>query len=108
MGYADDGMMTVRARLFERIEALESGLEGLTDWEIVERVDEVRRVAHDHGLSALEDMAHGCVAVLAWTPGSAAIRPWLEALREALGCEALDAASVRTWLAALGMRSAHK
>lgn len=107
MGYAEDGMMTVKARIYDRIAALEAGLDGLTEWEIVERVDEVRRMAHDHGMSALEDMAHGCVAVMAWTPGAAAIRPWIEALREALGCEALDAGSVRAWLAALGMRSAH-
>lgn len=107
MGFAEGGMMTVRAGLYERIEALEAGLDQLSDWEIAEQIDAVRHIAHDHGLRALEDMAHGCVAVLAWSPGPAAIRPWLEALHEALGVESLDPGAVRAWLAALGHRVAH-
>ena len=45
--------------------------------------------------------------MLAWSPGRTAIKPWLEALHEALGCEALDPGAARVWLAALGQRMAH-
>ena len=107
MGIAEGGMMTVRAGLYERIEALEAGIEGMSDWEIAEQVDAVRHIAHHHGLRALEEMAHGCVSMLAWSPGRTAIKPWLEALHEALGCEALDPGAARVWLAALGQRMAH-
>jgi hypothetical protein len=107
MGMAEDGMMTVRARLMEQIERLEAELSALSPCEIVERVDTVRRIARDHGLGPLADMARGLESVLAWGSSHGTIQAWITALKEAVGCETLDHAASRTWLAALGLRTGH-
>jgi hypothetical protein len=107
MGMAEDGMMTVRARLLDQIERLETELPALSPCEIVERVDTVRRTARDHGLGPLADMAHGLESIMAWGSSRETIQTWVAALKEAVGCETLDHAASRTWLAALGLRTGH-
>ncbi len=107
MGMAENGMMTVRAGLLTRIERLEAELSTLSPCQIVEQVDSVRRIAREHGLVPLSDMAHSLESLLAWGPSSKSIQPWLTALKEAVGCEALDKAASQSWIAALGLRIGH-
>lgn len=107
MGCAENGLMAVRAGLLDRIEAIEAVLPALAPADIVNRVDEVRRLAREAGLEALSDMAHGVESVLARHGSVDAIAPCIAALRDAVGCETLDQRSVGAWLASLGLRLTH-
>jgi hypothetical protein len=104
MGMAEDGMMTVRSRLFDKIERLEADFSRLSPCDIANQVDAIRRVAKENGLLPLADMAHSFESMLAWGSSRGAIAPWIAALKEAAGCESLDLAASRAWIAALGLR----
>ncbi len=107
MGINEGGMMTMRASVLRLIEQLEAALDQLTPCEIAGQVDRIRQLSKEANMLALADMAHGVETILAWGPGQPVLQPWISALKEAAGCEALDENAVQSWLAALGMRHAH-
>ncbi len=102
MGIEEGGRMTARAALYERIDRLEAEFQGLPAGVVAAQVDDIRRLARDTGFPALADLAYGAERQIARAPGTASLGPWIVALKEATGCDALDSAAVGGWLASLG------
>lgn len=106
MTISESGLMTVRAKIYRRIEHLEGAISTASPSEIAEQVDRIRRMARDSGLEALANMAHGLESQLARSCERETLYAWTEALKDAVGCEELDKAAASIWLAALGQRHA--
>jgi hypothetical protein len=104
MGVSEDGMMQVQARLFDRIDQIAAELPHITVARLANEVDEVRRVAIAHGMLPLAELAHGLESALAQTKVATMVRPFLETMRDAIGCERLDQATATTYLAAVNQR----
>jgi hypothetical protein len=104
MGVAPDGLMVVRAQLCDRIDAIAAELAQLSPSQVAARIDEVRCVARDYGLVPVEAIAQGLESALSGLTACASVRPWLDTMRDAVGCERADPATVQTYLAAIGQR----
>ncbi|MEY2927450.1 MAG: hypothetical protein RL367_1927 [Pseudomonadota bacterium] len=100
----DDPLLSVRGDLAARIEHLLAALPGLTRGQMAAAVDDVRKIARDHGMVPLADLASACETALSGTCSILLMRHWLESLRDVVGCHSLPADAARVWLAALGLR----
>jgi hypothetical protein len=101
-----DGMKLVRGDLAERLDALEGRLARRGPHGAAEAVAAIARIAGDHDLRPVQRLAEGLTVALGEGGRGAAIGPWLEQLREAIGCAATDEASGSARLAAILTRLA--
>jgi hypothetical protein len=99
--------MAARAALYRQIEALEAAMDSMTIMNLAQAVDAIRASARDHGFLALADLAHGFESMLAHAPTRVSLGPWLDALKDAVGCESLNRAAVAAWQVDLRHRAAH-
>lgn len=104
MGIAKDALMQVQAQLCERIDLLTTNLPDMTVSRLAHEVDELRRIAGQYGLTPVVEIAHGLESELANSTGAAMAMSFLEKMRDAVGCERLDAAATQTYLAAINQR----
>lgn len=104
MGIAKDALLQVRAELYERIDALAADLPHMSISRLAHEVDALRRAADLHGLTPVVDIAHALESALANSTGGALALSFLEKMRDAVGCERLDAAATQTYLAAINQR----
>jgi hypothetical protein len=104
MGFADDGMMQVQARLLDRLDQIECELPHITIARLACEIDEVRRMATAHGMVPLAELAHGLEDSLARSPVAAMAQPFLDTMRDAVGCQKLDYGTAQTYLAAVNQR----
>lgn len=104
MGIANGAVMRAQAQLCDRIDRLAIEVPHLSVSRLAHEVDQLRRIATDYGLSPVADIARGLERALAGSEGGVVIMPFLEAMRDAVGCERLDAATSRTYLAAINQR----
>lgn len=104
MGRAEDALLGIRAQLADRIEGLVEQAERLPTARIAAEVNEVRRMAADHGLSAVAQLAHVLSSRLGNGSGAISTRPFLEAMRDAAGCDLAGPQVSAAYLAALGQR----
>lgn len=104
MGIARDALMQVQAQLCERIDRLAADLPQMSISRVAHEVDELRRIAGQYGLMPVVEIAHGLESALAGLTGVAMAKPFLEKMRDAVGCERLDAAATQTYLAAINQR----
>ncbi len=104
MGIAKDALMQAQAQLWERIDSLTAGLPQLSISAIAHEIDELRRIAGDHGLIPVVEIAHRLESELAVSRGGPMVASFLEAMRDAVGCDRLDAAATQVFLAAVNQR----
>ena len=104
MGIAKDALMQVQAQLCDRIDRLTMDLPHITVSRLAHEVDELRRIAGQYGLTPVVEIAHGLESELAHSAGGAMAMSFLEKMRDAVGCERLDAAATQTYLAAINQR----
>ncbi len=91
--------MAARAQIYAHIEALEMTHIGSSPVAIAQDVDAIRKMASDHGFLVLADLSHGFSAWLAHHQKNGAdLAEWIEALKDAAGCEALDRGVASAWL----------
>ncbi len=104
MGFADDGMMQIQARLLDRLDQITCELPRMSVARLASEVDEVRRLATAHGLVPLAELAHSLENTLAITPAAVLVHPFLDMMRDAVGCEKYDLSTTQTYLAAANQR----
>ena len=104
MGIAADALIEIQAQLCDRIDKLAMELPHITISRLAHEVDEVRRIAGDYGLTPVVEIAHGLESALASSEGNLMIMSFLETMRDAVGCDRLDAAATQTYLAAINQR----
>src|SRR3546814_12373784 len=74
-----------RHRLAGRIDALAGALPHTALTQIVQGIDEIRCLARDHGFAAVEMLASRLESTAAKPWSRAAVRPYLDAMRDATG-----------------------
>ena len=104
MGFAADALMQVRAQLCDRIDRIASEMAHLSPSQLACQIDELRRTARDHGMLPLEELARGLESALSGSEGGVMVLPFLESMRDAVGCERIDAAAAQSYLAAVNQR----
>ena len=104
MGCEQDGLLVVRADLCDRLDRLQQAAERMTVRDLVQGIAAIRTLAAAYGLApvvALADAFHravqlqhrGCPAGL-----------YFDRLRDAVGCEPMDAAATQALLASVSVR----
>jgi hypothetical protein len=104
MGIACDALMQIKAQLCDRIDALAEQLPHMSLTQLANQVDDVRRIAREYQLLPLEQLARGLGSALSTSEGSIMVLPFLETMRDAVGCERVDAAAAQSYLAAVNQR----
>jgi hypothetical protein len=94
----------IDVELGARIDQIERDFRALSIGELCRRADLVRQLARAHGREPLARLAGGLRDALAREQRGTAIRPWLDGMRGALGCEVGDEASTGVFLAAVAVR----
>jgi hypothetical protein len=102
MGIATHALLQVQAQLCERIDKIAMELPHLSIARLAGEVDELRRIAGNHGLAPVVEIARGLESALA--EGSVMVMPFLETMRDAVGCERLDAGASQAYLASINQR----
>ncbi len=106
MGIAHDGLMIIRAQLCDRIDTMLAQLGRLTPGQLASQIDDIRMIARDHGLAPLEALAQGLEARLSTLSSGPSIKTYLATMRDAVGCERVDAGAVQAYLAVMAQRFA--
>jgi len=106
MGVAIEAMMQVRGGLCDRIDRIAQELPHLSLGQLCNGVDDIRRTAIDYGLDPLAQLARGLESALAESGRGTMVLPWLDTMRDAVGCERLDADASSAYLAAINVRMA--
>ncbi|RJF94074.1 hypothetical protein [Sphingomonas cavernae] len=104
MGIAVDALLRVRSGLCDRIDRIATELPHLSLDQLCANIDDIRRTALDYGLDPVVQVARGLESALADSGRGAMVLPWLDTLRDAAGCECLDADAGSAYLAAINVR----
>lgn len=104
MGNAAVRIGEVRNQLCDRIDRIASELPHLSVARPAHEVDDMRRIAAQNGLGAVEDLARGLENALAGSNGGVIALPFLEGMRDAAEYGTIDLSASRTMLAAINQR----
>ncbi len=104
MGLDLDTLIEARAAICARIDDLASELRHLTISQLMAQIDDIRSLARDHGLLPLEQLARGLERALSTSDGGVMVAPFLATMRDAAGCERVDAAAAQSYLASVSLR----
>ena len=104
MGAASDVLLSVRAKLCDRIDQIARELPYLSLHKLAFAVDDVRRIARDHGLTPLVELASGLESALSSSHDQIMVLPYLDSMRDAAGCEQLDEAATQSYLGLINQR----
>ncbi len=101
-----EGLKLVRADLCARLDALEAGLTARGTIGAATEAGHIATLASDYGLSPVQRLAEGLAVALGAGGRGAAIGPWIERLRDSIGCEAVDEQTETSWLVSVMVRLA--
>lgn len=99
----------IRDRITGRIGALATALPHCAPMLLAQGIDDIRRLAHDHGFAAVETLASRLASAVAEGGQRAAILTYLDAMNDAadLPCGPMPAAAHEAWLASVATRLGH-
>jgi hypothetical protein len=104
MGINQDAMMVIKSQLCDRIDHILGDLATWSPRGLADEINDIRQVAQDCGLVPLAELARGLGRSLFGSDASVTIRPFLETMREAAGCERIDQAAAQSFLASISRR----
>lgn len=99
-----DAMLLVRADLCDRLDRLQTAAARLTVRELTQRIGAIRTLALAYGLSPLAAVAEALARAIAAEPRGCPAGLYFDRLRDAIGCERLDAAAEQAMLASVSIR----
>ncbi len=104
-----DPVHHIQRRITGQIGALADALPHCALSQFVEGVDDIRRLARDHGFAMVETLAGRLESAVAAGGFQAAIRTYLDAMSDAAGAPPgpLPAAAQEAWLASVATRLGH-
>ena len=97
-----DGMIVVRADLCDRLDQLQRAAARLTVREFMSQIGALRTLAH--GLLPVAAVADALSRAIAAEPRGCPAGLYFDRLRDAIGCERLDAAAEQALLASVSIR----
>lgn len=104
MAMANGAVMQAQAQLCDRIDRIAMELPHLSVSRLAHEIDELRRIALNVGLAPVVEIARGLESALAGSEGGVIAMPFLETMRDAVGCERADAATSQAYLAQINQR----
>ena len=104
MGYGAEAKLAVKAELSDRIDRLAHELPHMNASRLAAAVDDIRRVARNHDLLPLAELAGRLESAIASSGGATMVLPFLEAMGDAVGCDRADPAAAQSYLASVGLR----
>lgn len=102
MGLGTDAKLAVRAALCERIDHIAVELPHMKPGSLACAVDDIRRIARNNDLCALEGLARDLENAMAESSGGAVVLPFLEAMSDAVDCDSLEPAMAQSPVASTG------
>lgn len=99
-----DGMMVVRADLCDRLDALQKAAAKLNVREFMSQVSTIRTLALAYGLLPVAAVADALSRAIAAEPRGCPAGLYFDRLRDAIGCERMDAAAEQAMLASVSIR----
>ena len=104
MGVNSETMLIVRAEICDKIDALAQGLNQLSPSQVARKVDDIRTSAQSYGMLPVAELARGFEKALAGSLSTLFARPFLDAMRDAVGCERVDPQISEAFLASINQR----
>jgi hypothetical protein len=104
MGMKQDGLMMVKAQIFDRLDAMTANIGRVSSRALLDHIDDIRHTAQTHGLDGVASIAVHLERAMAGGGGLETIRPYADAMRDAMGCQNLDPTATATLLASIGQR----
>ena len=101
-----EGMALVRADLCVKLDALEAKLAARGPIGASVEAGAIAGLASEYGLLPVQRLAEGLAVALSGGGRGAAVGPWIERLRDSIGCESVDEQAGATWLASVMVRLA--
>ncbi|NIJ33059.1 hypothetical protein [Sphingomonas oligoaromativorans] len=101
-----EGLKLVRADLCGRLDRLEAGLAARGSIGVASDAGIIASLAGEYGMIPTQRLAEGLAVALGSGGRGAAIGPWIERLRDSIGCEAVDESGGDNWLASVMVRLA--
>lgn len=102
----ENGGDPIREELAARIDQLHRDFRLLSLGELGRRADAIRQLARLHGYEPASRLAGGLGDALARDGRAAMIRPYIEGIREAIGCDPADPSAAEALLASISVRLA--
>ena len=99
-----DGMRLVRADLCERLDMLQRTIQRLPVRELMQQLGTIRTLALAYGLLPVAAVADALARAIAAEPRGCPAGLYLDRLRDAIGCDRLDAAAEQALLASVSIR----
>lgn len=106
MGINPDSLLIVQAQVYQQIDAIEMAARQGQSGAIASRVDALKAMALELDLPAVSAIASQMKAAVAGVSGTITMRPYLEALQDAVHCQPADAAMTSALLASINQRLA--
>lgn len=100
----DAAIHLVQAELRSRIDALLAPGRAPSVAGLCGEIDQVRRLARRHGVATVADLASALETAMARGGRGPIVESYLALMREAAGCERIDAGASAAWLAAASVR----
>lgn len=94
----------IRDELSARISQLDRDFRLLSIGELGRRVDAIRQLARHHGYEPASRLAGGLGDALARDGRAAMIHPYIDGMREAVGCDPADRSAADAFLASVSVR----
>lgn len=104
MGINQDALLTIKAQLSDRIDRIAEQIGHMPAGRLTHEIDDIRRMARDYGFQAVADLAHALESAMAQSEGSVTVLPYLDSMRDAVGCDALDDSTGASFLAVVNQR----
>lgn len=106
MATRGDGLALVRAGLCERVDGLARSLPARPGPALFEQIAALGATAAEYGFQPLAELAGALTAALGSGARAPTVRLYLEAMRDAAGCERADPAAGEALMASVGLRLA--
>ena len=104
MGCEADGMMVVRADLCDRLDRLQDAAGRMNVRDLVQGIATIRTLAAAYGLLPVVALAEAFERAIQAQPRGCPAGLYFDRLRDAVGCQAADAAASEALLASLSIR----
>jgi hypothetical protein len=104
MRWDHDGLLVVRAELCDRLDRLQQAGARLTVRELAQGIGTIRTMAAAYGLAPVAALAEAFERAIRTQHRGCPAALYFDRLRDAVGCERVDAAASEAWLASVSVR----
>jgi hypothetical protein len=104
MGCHADGMLLVRADLCDRLDRLQAQAQRLAMRDLVQGIGAIRIMAAAYGIEPVERLALAFERAILAEPRGCPAGLYFDRLRDAVGCERLDASASEALIASVSVR----